>query len=106
VCSSDLTEAFLGYLLYLFWSAWLGRRGHWPAGMHYGPIVVGIGLLGAQALATRAIMLRSGDDWDVSAIETARWSSVALVLAGLALDVVFTVRHLRSGPPAPTPPPA
>ncbi len=99
----SFTEVFLGYVLYLFWSTWLGRKGHWPAGMHYGPILVGLGLLGAQAWATRAIMMRSQLEFDVSAIETARWGGLVLVTIGLAIDVGFTVRHVLARP---APPPA
>jgi hypothetical protein len=101
----SFTEVFFGYLVVLFWSAWLGRKGHAPALMHYGPIVLVLLFGLALAVATRAIMLGSQTELDTSPIDTARAASLALVVLGLAVDAGFTVRHFltRSAPPAPGP---
>jgi hypothetical protein len=99
--SPSFTEVFVGYLIVLFWSAWLGRRGQAPSLMHYGPLVLGLLLLGAQAMATQAIMMGSQDGLDLTPVETARWASLAFVVVGLVADAGFTVRHFLRGPPPP-----
>lgn len=96
----SFTEVFLGYLAVLFWSTWLGRKGQWPAGMHYGPIALGALLMGSMAVAMWSTMSQSIQGFERGTIDTARWAGVAFVAIGLALDLAFTVRHFRGPRPA------
>lgn len=100
----SFTEVFVGYTAVLFWSAWLGRKGHWPLGMQFGPIALGLALLAALAVSTQAMIASSTGAIDVRPIELSRWVSVGLVALGLGVDAAFTARHfLRPPPPPPAP---
>jgi hypothetical protein len=100
----SFTEVFFGYLAILFWSAWLGRKGQAPGWMHFGPIGIGLALLGAQVVATRAVMTAEAGTLDGSSVEAARWASLGLVAFGAAVNAGFTARHFAGRAPPSEPP--